>query len=227
MDFIWIPPGKFRRGGDGEREFEVTLSRGFWLGKTPVTQAQYEILMGNNPSHFKKSGGAAPVESVNWEEATACCRRVGELLASAGGGEAVLGRLPTEAEWEYACRAGTQTQFSFSDDEAQLGDHAWYGENSGGKTHPVGQKKPNAWGLHDMHGNVWEWCQDGRRTYTKEAQIDPVGPTKSDGSRVLRGGSWGFNDSGALLSSFRGDDASVLRINGVGFRCVLVGVSSR
>jgi len=112
---------------------------------------------------------------VSWEDAVEFCRKLSELPAERAAGFAY--RLPTEAEWEYACRAGTTTAYSFGDDSAELGEYAWYAENSGGRTQPVGQKKPNPWGLYDMHGNVWEWCQDWHAAYPTGSVTDPTGPS--------------------------------------------------
>ena len=155
------------------------------MGVHEITQAQYEQVMGVNPSRFK--GADNPVENVSWDDAVEFCRRLSELPAEKEAGNVY--RLPTEAEWEYACRAGTTTMYSFGDDESKLGDCDWFSENSGTKTHPVGGKKPNAWGLYDMHGNVWEWCQDLYGDYPSGPVTDPTGPaTGSD--RVYRGGSW-------------------------------------
>jgi formylglycine-generating enzyme required for sulfatase activity len=167
----------------------VTLTKGFYLGAHEVTQAQWEKVMGKNPSRFQKAGPEAPVEMVSWDDCQAFCQK-------AGGGL----RLPTEAEWEYACRAGTTGPYA-----GDLDEMAWYLGNSDGTTRAVGSKKPNAWGLHDMHGNVWEWCRDwegggytgiltvdarGRAArYVDVPLTDPAGPPAGD-SRVLRGGSW-------------------------------------
>jgi formylglycine-generating enzyme required for sulfatase activity len=186
MKMVLIRPGKFMMGEGTEPphgpQHEVTLSKPFYMGVTEVTQAQYEAVMGTNPSAFK--GATNPVETVSWNDATEFCKRLSEKTRQAV-------RLPTEAEWEYACRAGTQTAFSFGDSDAALDDYAWWAKNSGGTTHPVGQKKPNAWGLYDMHGNVYEWCADWYGDYPQGSVTDPSGSaTGAYGARVLRGGSW-------------------------------------
>ncbi len=189
--FCWCPPGEFKIGDEecrDARPVDVTISHGFWMGKYEVTQGQYEFVMGKRPSFFK--GAFLPVEMVNWTEATKACEKLTTLGREAG--RLPMGweyRLPTEAQWEYACRAGTTTAYPFGDDRSRLGDYAWYAQNSGTeeglqrlrqmdrdalsklsvdeateirgmKTHPVGQKKPNAWGLCDMQGNVYEWCRE-------------------------------------------------------------------
>jgi formylglycine-generating enzyme required for sulfatase activity len=207
MKLVLIRPGKFMMG---ETEtHEVTLSKPFYMGTTTVTQAQYEAIMGNNPSLFK--GPTNPVESVLWNEAEDFCKKL-----SAKTHQVV--RLPTEAEWEYACRAGTKTAFSFGDDATALGDYAWYAGNSGGTTHPVGQKKPNAWGLYDMHGNVWEWCADWHADYPKQAVTDPQGPG-SGPYRVVRGGSYRYGPVNCR-SGNRAYYAPVDRDINCGFRVV-------
>jgi formylglycine-generating enzyme required for sulfatase activity len=151
MKLVWIAPGEFKMGSNDGEDFEkplhtVKITKGFYMGAFEVTQGQYQQVMGTNPSYFK--GANLPVEQVSWDDAVEFCKKLSQK-------EGKTYRLPTEAEWEYACRAGTTTKFSFGDDESQLGEYAWYGKNSGMKTHPVGKKKPNAWGLFDMHGNVW------------------------------------------------------------------------
>jgi formylglycine-generating enzyme required for sulfatase activity len=188
MKFVWIPPGTFLMGSPSgeqgrfsdETQHRVTLTKGFYLGVYAVTQTEWQAVMGTNRSHFK--GDKRPVERVSWDHCQEFCRKLSER-------EGKTYRLPTEAEWEYACRAGTTKAYYFGDDPAKLPDYAWFDGNSGDETHPVGQKKPNAWGLYDMHGNVWEWCQDWYGGYPTSDQVDPQGP--SEGSdRVYRGGSW-------------------------------------
>jgi formylglycine-generating enzyme required for sulfatase activity len=188
LDLVLIPAGSFTMGNaivaSEKPARKVTITKPFYLGKFEVTQEQWEAVMGNNPSEFK--GPKNPVEQVSW---TDCQEFLVKLNAKAGGqgGKFVL---PTEAQWEYACRAGSTGEFCFGNKEKQLGEYAWwYDENSGIETHPVGEKKPNAWGLYDMHGNVCEWCQDWYGTYGAEAVDDPSGPTKGT-SRVYRGGGW-------------------------------------
>ena len=168
----------------------------FAIGKYPVTQAQYEAVMGINPSHFKNNP-QNPVEKVSWNYAQAFCQKLSQITGKTY-------RLPTEAEWEYACRAGTTTRYYFGDDANQLGDYAWYSANSQSKTHPVGQKKPNAWGLYDMIGNVWEWCEDDwHSTYENAPRDGSAWLIKDDRSQILRGGSWSFNPN-YCRSAYRG-----------------------
>ena len=205
MEFVLIPAGKFLMGDEAGLDWEkpvheVVITKPFYLGKYEVTQEQWEAVMGDHSSRFR--GPKNPVETVSWRD---CQAFVKKLNARAEGGASFS--LPTEAQWEYACRAGTTTGWSFGDDAESLDDYAWHGGNSGPtgnplrqqeanpvvekKTHPVGGKKPNAWGLYDMHGNVWEWCADwwGTDYYGKSPAEDPTGP-QSGASRVLRGGSW-------------------------------------
>ncbi len=197
MLLVEIPAGEFLMGSsDSDRDASsaekpkrrVRITQPFFLGVYPVTQAQWERVMGSNPSRFK--GPDHPVERVSWNDCQEFIRRLNDLPGERG----VVYRLPTEAEWEYACRAGSTTVYSFGDSAASLGDYAWYVSNSGRKTHPVGQKKPNSWGLYDMHGNVWEWCQDWHDSgyYAAAASPinDPTGPIAGS-NRVIRGGSWG------------------------------------
>jgi formylglycine-generating enzyme required for sulfatase activity len=218
MKLVLIRPGKFmmgspdsEQGRDGNEgpQHEVIITKPFYIGLTEVTQAQYEAIMGANPSKF--TGPTNPVDSVIWDEATEFCRKLSEKT-----GKTV--RLPTEAEWEYACRAGSKTRFSFGDSDSVLGDYAWYGSNSGGKTQPVGQKKPNAWGLYDMHGNVWEWCADWFGSYSSGSSTDPQG-AGSGGRRVVRGGSWHGIATDSFRCAYRTDRAPSDRNVFYGFRC--------
>jgi formylglycine-generating enzyme required for sulfatase activity len=194
MKFVLIQAGEFTMGspeneedhqGD-ETQHKVKMTRPFYMQTTEVTQAQWKAVMENNPSRFK--GDDLPVEMVSWDDAQ-------EFIKKLSAKESVKYRLPTEAEWEYACRAGSTTRFCFGDDESKLGEYAWYNKNSENKTHPVGTKKPNGWGLYDMHGNVWEWCQDwyNENYYKTSPPEDPQGPASSE-YRVLRGGCWLLDD---------------------------------
>ena len=185
MDFIWIPAGSFTMGTDKEGNLEkpphiVTIREPFYLGKYEVSQVQWVATMSNNRSHFK--GDNLPVENVSGKD-------VREFLQSLNKrNDGYSYRLPTEAEWEYACRAGSTTKYSYGDDVSQLGEYAWYDGNSDYRTHPVGQKKPNNWGLCDMHGNVWEWCQDQFHEGYSGAPADGSAWEGSKKLRVLRGG---------------------------------------
>ena len=205
MEFVKIPSGTFIMGTSKEQfdkivedgpdspekikdetpQHEVTISQPFYMGKYEVTQAQWKAVMGTNPSRFK--GDKRPVESVSWNDARQFIQKLNEREKDKSGLQC---RLPTEAEWEYAARAGTMTIFHFGDDPSLLEDYAWHKENSGGQTQPVGEKEPNCWELYDMHGNVWEWVSDGMREYNPQAKIDPKGPDTGV-NRILRGGYWG------------------------------------
>ncbi|MFH1732490.1 MAG: SUMF1/EgtB/PvdO family nonheme iron enzyme, partial [Planctomycetota bacterium] len=194
MDFVLIRPGSFRMGSE-ENDIEkpvreVTITKPFYMGKYEVTQEQWEALMRSNPSHVR--GKRHPVAQVSWHDCQGFLQKLNTWLmasAAASPAETVLtAALPTEAEWEYACRAGSTTKYYFGDEVKNLGDHAWYVGNSGESTHPVGEKKPNAWGLYDMYGNVWEWCEDWYGKYRGEGpQKDPTGAETGE-SRVVRGG---------------------------------------
>jgi formylglycine-generating enzyme required for sulfatase activity len=226
--FVWIPPGSFVMGspvgeegrGSDEIQHTVTLTQGFWLSDHEVTQAEYLAIMGNNPSKFR--GGSLPVEQVVWDEAVAYCQKLTERERAAGRISAQQAyRLPTEAEWEYAARAGTTGAR-----HAELDAIAWWSGNSGGQTRPVKGKEANAWGLHDMIGNVWEWCGDWYGVYPGGLSTDPMG-LSSGSVRVDRGGSWA-NDSGSLpgslRSAMRGRAFPTVRSYGVGFRPALSSV---
>jgi formylglycine-generating enzyme required for sulfatase activity len=170
-------------------KFPVTISRDFWLGKFEVTQAEYERVTGKNPSHFP-GDPTRPVEKVSYNDALVFCSTLTRRERDAGHLPANWEyRLPTEGEWEYACRAGSTNLFSFGDDTTLADKYAWTLENADAATHPVGQKLPNAWGLYDMHGNVWEWCSDWFEPYPAGTLTDPVGPPKGK-YKVFRGGGW-------------------------------------
>jgi sulfatase modifying factor 1 len=223
-----IPAGTFLMGSpsdetgreDNEDQHKVTISKAFYMQTTEVTQGQWKAVMGTEPwkgQQAVKEGPNYAATYVNWDDAVAYCKKLSEK-------EGKTYRLPTEAEWEYACRAGTKTAWSFGDDEKALGDYAWYRENAYDidemYAHQVELKKPNAFGLYDMHGNVWEWCHDYyvEDYYKQSPEQDPRG-LASGSSRVLRGGSWVY-DSRDSRSAFRdGRDAGSR--NGVyGFRLV-------
>ncbi len=208
-----IPPGTFAMG-EGGRGREVTLTRPFMLGAYEVTQEQYEKVMDINPSLSK--GGIKPVENVSWEDAVKFCRKLSELPSEKAAGR--IYRLPTEAQWEHACRSGTQTTYSFGDDESKLGDYGWFRDNSNGRTHPCGVKQPNAWGLSDMHGNVWEWCNDWFGSYPSGSVTDPKGP-QSGSSHVLRGASFG-DYAVDCRSASRARDRSNPHVYGFRVSCV-------
>jgi len=211
IEFVLIPAGTFTMGLKEQTSatpHQVTLSKPFYLGKYPVTQAQWKEIMGKNPSHFK--GDTRPVENVSWSD---CQEFIQKINARERGNTY---HLPTEAEWEYACRAGTTTRFCFGDDEARLGEYAWFDGNSGSETHPFGQKKANAWSLYDMHGNVWEWCQDWYGEYTKRAVTDPSGSGSGSG-RVVRGGCWIGNAKYCASASRINYDPGT-RYSSLGFR---------
>ena len=224
IEMVWIPPGSFTMGSGiaeegrevDERSHKVTLSTGYWLGKYPVTQAQWERVMQGNPSRFL--GSDHPVDSVTWEQAQEFARR----LNASGEGPF---RLPTEAEWEYACRAGTTTRFSFGDkvlstDYINYDGSAVYVDARKcicrRTTMPVTSFAPNPWGLHDMHGNVWEWCQDWQALYPAKSLTDPKGPAKGS-RRVVRGGGWS-NTPASCRSASRYAVAPDQSASAVGFR---------
>ncbi len=260
IEFVWIPAGTFRMGSaasseeisrrfGGEARFygiehpqhTVTLTKGYWLGRYPVLNEQWEPFIkatgyrtqaeregwglgyDRKIGHSNKTEGLTwrepgypiqprqPVVMVSWDDAQAFLR----WLSGKGDGAY---RLPTEAEWEYACRAGTTTAFNFGDDVARVGDYAWIGANSGYTTHLAGQKRPNAWGLYDMHGNVWDWCQDWLGDYPSGAVLDPAGGTSGE-IRVIRGGSW-HSPAGYCRSAMRRYYSPDSRNISLGFRVV-------
>ncbi len=234
IQWVRVEGGRFLMGSPDEEkgpyddqspQCEVEVS-GFLMSATEVTNAQYNMFLeamearggevwervkwsgASNPGlQSKFKGDRQPVVCVSWDDAMAFCEWVGNGVT-----------LPTEAQWEYACRAGSTGRFCFGEDEAQLGDYAWYNENAGDATHVVAGKKANAWGLYDMHGNVWEWCSDWYDAHTAEPVKDPTGPT--DGfTHVLRGGSWSDIEVSYCRSAFRAGAASS-RTGSLGFRLV-------
>jgi formylglycine-generating enzyme required for sulfatase activity len=245
-NMVFIPPGTFRMGSPTNEvdhfpwdvpQTEVTISQGFWMGKYEVTQGEYLAVIGSNPSFFNgvqqdwPTPGTntdfgtnlnRPVEQVTWYDATNYCATLTQRERAAGRiATNSVYRLPTEAEWEYACRGWTSTRFSYGDDPSytNLTNYAWYEGSSGGTTHPVGQKLANPWGLYDMHGNVWEWCQDWFDSYPGGIALDPQGPV--DGSyREFRGGGWrGYVRN--CRSAGRDYGVPDIRYYFIGFRVVL------
>ena len=238
----WIPPGEFLMGspedelgrdidvsycGSVETQRRVTITQGFWLGKFTVTQSQWEAVMRNNPSEFK--GSNLPVETVSWNEISEPGGFMDKVnrFATAGG----FFSLPTEAQWEYACRAGTATALNSGKDLTtaegacpNLDEVAWYEQNSIEKTHVVGQKKANVWGLHDMHGNVWEWCADWYEVHTDGPLVNPRGPD-SGTERVGRGGSW-IDPAHCCRGAIRPKCAPWTSGNNIGFRMARRSVAS-
>ena len=245
MQLAAIPPGEFLMGGheppnellrvfdfepkmvrDEFPQHPVRINRPFWLGVYPVTVREYRQVMGTVPRLLQGFLGLfgevrLPVTNVTWDEAQEFCRRLSELPVEKAADHVY--RLPTEAEWEYACRAGTTTRFSFGDDPAKLGGYAWWSENAGKKAHPVGQKKPNSWSLFDMHGNVWEWCGDwhARGYYSRSPRDDPPGPHSGE-NRVVRGGSWHSINPGYFRSASRAHYLPDRRLSYVGLRVARV-----
>ena len=232
---VAIPGGYFEMGSEKSGADEAPVHKvwvsPFLMDRFEVVQSQFKKYHISDPSHFKDPNG--PLDQINWTDAAIYCneRSLGEGLELCYDEEtwkcnfeADGYRLATEAEWEYACRAGTSTKYSFGNNQGQLKAHAWFAGNSGKKTHPVGKKKPNPWGLYDMHGNVAEWCNDfyARDYYAKSEPNDPKGPAKG-AERVLRGGAWN-SKADACRSTYRASDASLddtcLASDAIGFRCV-------
>ncbi|WP_313657268.1 formylglycine-generating enzyme family protein, partial [Planktothrix agardhii] len=223
LEMVDIPAGKFNMGSneyDQEKPIHEVIVPAFQIGKYPITQAQYQAVMGTNLSRF--SGNPQnPVESVTWFNAQAFCEKLSQLTGKNY-------RLPTETEWEYACRAGTETLFSFGDDREQLGDYAWFDGNSNNTTHPVGEKQPNPWEIYDMHGNVWEWCADQHH----ENYVNKPDNIRENGSLawrdnnitnassiIRRGGSW-CRDPLVCSSAYRGRSVAEICNHDIGFRVV-------
>ncbi len=229
MEFVYIPPGTFVMGSPPneyghdltEREHVVVFTKGFYLQTTEVTQGEWKAIMGENPSYFLNCGDDCPVENVSWYDAQEFIERLNEREGT------TRYRLPTEAEWEYACRAGTKAAFAdggtITGDtrfiNPSLGRMGWYYSNSEEATHPVAQKQPNAWGLYDMHGNVWEWCQDWMAQYPFEVARDPKGPP-SGLSRIRRGGSWQEYPV-FCRSAYRGSSHPKNKSPSIGFRVAM------
>jgi formylglycine-generating enzyme required for sulfatase activity len=211
LEMLWVKHGAFMMGYKGEQH-KVTLTKGFYLGKYEVTQAQWERVMGNNPSNFK--GADRPVEEVSWNDAVEFCKKLTEMEKKAGRvPQGMSYQLPTEAQWEYACRAGTSTMYSWGDSISS--SNANYDENVD-ETTPVGKYPANPWGFHDMHGNVWEWCADWYGNYPSGSVTNPIGPA-SGSNRVIRGGSWNLGGT-HLRSARRHRLTPSLRFHNLGFR---------
>jgi formylglycine-generating enzyme required for sulfatase activity len=232
VELVLIPKGTFLMGSPTEEEeastkeeqHQVTISKDYFLGVYEVTQGQYEKLMGTNPSYFDSreligfDTSMHPVEQISRENVVEFCKRLSEMPEEKEEGRVY--RLPTEAEWEYACRAGTTTAFSFGESSKSLDEFAWYIENSNGQTHPVGEKRPNAWGLYDMHGNILEWCSDWYGEYPKGPVTDPVG-LKEGSYPVFRGGSFCHEASGCRSASRFPVPKSFLSAGACGFRLAM------
>jgi len=221
IEFIYIQPGIFMMGSPKDEKgrdsneilHQVTLTKGFYIQNTQVTQKQWKALKGNNPSNFKDCEDS-PVEQVSWNDVHDFIKK----LNNKEGSDKY--RLPTEAEWEYACRAGSNTLYCFGNDKNRLKEYAWYDKNAENETHPVGQLNPNDWGLYDMHGNVWEWCSDLFGDYPTFPVSEPAGPI-SGKRRVLRGGSW-YENEWYCRSANRKEDSPESRYSNYGFRLVRI-----
>ena len=207
--FRWCPPGNFMMGNE-PGQVSVTLSQGFWMLETEVTQAMWASVMGNNPSHFK--GAQLPVECVSWNDCQEFIQKLNALNVALAG---YRFSLPTEAQWEYACRAGTTTAYHFGDTLTQQ-----QANFRGSQTRDVGSYPANAWGLKDMHGNVWEWCLDRYGDYPSGALTDPTGPVRGS-DRAIRGGSW-FYTAEYCRSASRSYFDPTNRCYGFGLRLSLV-----
>lgn len=234
MDLVLIKPGTFEMGSPfhdevelalhDEKEHTVTITHPFYIGEIPVTQLQYRAVTGQSPSCFEDpTTSGNPVEQISWHDAVSFCRKLDALVkASLPDGMSV--QLPTEAQWEYACRAGTSTRYFLGDEEDDLAQAGWYANNSRRKTHPVKRKAPNDFGLYDMHGNVYEWCKDTyREDYESLPEDDPCNLTQG-AEHVARGGSW-FDDSEGCRSAVRVSLPTGTRNPYIGFR-VVVALSS-
>lgn len=238
VKFCWCPAGNFTMGSpatekdrnDDEAQVDVTLSQGFWLGQTEATQGLWQQVMGTKPwsgKHFVKEGATYPATYVSWDDAKRFCEKLTKRERAAGRlPQGWSYCLPTEAQWEYACRSGSKTAFNFGDDAKDLGQYAWFAENArdAGEeyAHEVGQKRANTWNLHDMHGNVWEWCKDNLDTSLSGGR-DPL--VTSEGSYlVMRGGTW-FGSAKYCRSARRSGNASSERLGDLGLRVALIPAS--
>ena len=226
MELVYVPGGEFWMGcgeneqdcNDNEKPHHQVRVNGFWIGKYEVTQAQWEAVMKKNPSAFK--GADRPVETVAWNDAQEFIKKLNAVgIVGNGHARSLRFRLPSEAEWEYAARAGTETAYSFGDDPEQLDQYAWYSENSDNETHPVGQKQPNDFGLYDMHGNVWEWVTDAYHDNYNQAPTDGSVWENGGSFRGVRGGSFVY-ESKYAHSTFRLSDTPDIRREEFGFRIV-------
>jgi formylglycine-generating enzyme required for sulfatase activity len=216
LELVDIPVGSFSMGSDeydDEKPIHKVTLPAFTMGKYPITQKQYMAVMGNNPSNFK--GDNLPVEKVSWDDAVAFCKKLSGIV-----GKTI--KLPSEAQWEYACRAGSTGKYCFGDDVSKLGNYAWYNENAGSKTHPVGEKLANSWGLHDMYGNVWEWCEDVWHENYNGAPTDGSAwlTGGEQNTRALRGGSW-YDGAINCRSACRGRNIAGNSYYTFGFRVVV------
>jgi len=224
LELIWVAPGTFTMGSPSDEESRnkaegpqtrVTLTKGFWLGKTEVTQRQYEAVMGENPSTFKNVGTNAPVERVSWIDAMAFCEKMNARERAAGRlPEGFAYTLPTEAQWEFVARAGSTGAYPKDLDEI-----AWYIKNSNQSSHPVAQKKPNKLGFYDLHGNIVEWCYDWYGNYPGGDVTDPKGPERGY-YRIARGGSWRTEERTLRFAARSGGSAGRLDYT-IGFRLAL------
>jgi formylglycine-generating enzyme required for sulfatase activity len=215
FEMIYVAASKYLMGvPDVKPGYKIVLSRGFWLGKFPVTQRQYEAVMKKNPSFFSGRPDN-PVENISWHDSQRFIKKLNAMLPPAVSG---LFRLPYEAEWECAARAGSKHRFYWGDDPDYLliDDYAWYNKNSGASTRPVGGKPPNKFGFYDTAGSVWEWCADWHGGYGSGAAVDPRGPKKGE-CRVMRGGSWDASANGCRVCG-RYYYIPSYRYNGLGMR---------
>ena len=239
LEMVYCPAGIFMMGSstneqgryNDEIQHEVIITKPFMIGKYPVTQKQYETIMGNNPSKFKRYNN--PIDSINWNEAISYCDKI-NFLYKAKLPKGYLFYLPTEAQWEYACRAGTSNKLKNNkikiiNNRALIDKNcytfnevAWYDKNSNNNTHPVGHKKPNDWGIYDMLGNVWEWCMDWYGDYPNYAESDPIRTCQNTG-RIIRGGSW-KNNQYCCRPSHRGSYSPTDCRDNIGFRIALVSI---